>query len=68
MVLLVHVEVGVELERLEALVQRAVAGAAVLRDGEASDVGVREAHALMAALGVEPAQLVEGAYVDLLAR
>ena len=40
----------------------------VLQDGEASEVGVREAHEMMAALGVETAQLIEGAYVDLLAR
>ena len=39
----------------------------VLQDGEASEVGVREAHEMMAALGVETAQLIEGAYVDLLA-
>lgn len=40
----------------------------VLRDDEASAVGEAEAHALMAQLGVAPAQLVEGAYVDLLGR
>ena len=40
----------------------------VLGENETSDVGVREAHELMAALGVEPGQLIEGAYVDLLAR
>lgn len=39
----------------------------VLRDGEPAEAGVREAHALMARLGVEASQLVEGAYVDLLA-
>jgi predicted adenylyl cyclase CyaB len=39
----------------------------VLEDNEASEVGVREAHELMARLGVEPSQLVDGAYVDLLA-
>jgi predicted adenylyl cyclase CyaB len=38
----------------------------VLEDHEASEVGVLEAHELMAKLGVEPSQLVEGAYVDLL--
>jgi predicted adenylyl cyclase CyaB len=38
----------------------------VLEDHEASEVGVREAHELMARLGVEPSQLVDGAYVDLL--
>jgi len=40
----------------------------VLADGESVDAGVRTAHAVMAALGVEASQLVEGAYVDLLAR
>ena len=40
----------------------------VLADGEPVAAGVREAHELMARLGVEPAQLIEGAYVDLLAR
>jgi adenylate cyclase class IV len=39
----------------------------VLEDDEPSDVGVREAHELMARLGIEPSQLIEGAYVDLLA-
>jgi predicted adenylyl cyclase CyaB len=40
----------------------------VLEEGELAEVGVREAHGLMARLGVEPSQLVEGAYVDLLAK
>jgi predicted adenylyl cyclase CyaB len=40
----------------------------VLSDGEEPGPGVEEAHRLMTALGVEPAQLVDGAYVDLLAR
>jgi len=40
----------------------------VLKDGESSEVGVREAHALMARLGIEPSALVAGAYVDLLAQ
>ena len=39
----------------------------VLADGEAAEDGMREAHALMASLGIAPAQLVEQAYVDLLA-
>jgi adenylate cyclase class IV len=39
----------------------------VLQDDESSELGVREAHQLMARLGVEPSQLVEAAYVDLLA-
>ena len=40
----------------------------VLEEGEPSEIGVREAHELMAKLGVEPSQLIEGAYVDLLAQ
>ena len=39
----------------------------VLAEGEPAAAGVDEAHRLMAALGIAPAQLVEGAYVDLLA-
>src|SRR5262245_48049561 len=37
----------------------------VLADGESAQAGVEEAHRLMAALGIAPSQLVEGAYVDL---
>jgi predicted adenylyl cyclase CyaB len=40
----------------------------VLSDGERSENGVREAQRVMEALGVEPSQLIEGAYVDLLER
>lgn len=40
----------------------------VLEEGEPAEVGVREARDLMARLGVEPSQLIEGAYIDLLAR
>jgi len=40
----------------------------VLTEGEPAASGIAEAHDLMAALGITPAQLVEGAYVDLLAR
>ena len=40
----------------------------VLADGESSEPGVKAAHALMAALGITDAQLIDGAYVDLLAR
>jgi predicted adenylyl cyclase CyaB len=40
----------------------------VLEDGEPVDAGVEEAHRLMAALGVSPEQLIDGAYVDLVAR
>lgn len=38
----------------------------VLERGEAASAGQAEARRLMAALGVAPAQLVEGAYVDLM--
>ena len=38
----------------------------VLRDGESAEAGVAEAHALLARLQVDAAQLVSGAYVDLL--
>ncbi len=38
----------------------------VLEEDEPSERGVREAHALMMRLGVDPAQLVEDAYVDML--
>ncbi|PBI89337.1 CYTH domain protein [Variovorax boronicumulans] len=37
-----------------------------LQEGEPTDAGVAEAHALMARLGVTVDQLVQGAYVDLL--
>ena len=40
----------------------------VLADDEAVEPGVEEARTLMQALGIEPRDLVEGAYVDLLAR
>ncbi len=40
----------------------------VLADGEPADVGVREANDLMKKLGVKPSQLIEGAYVDLIAQ
>jgi predicted adenylyl cyclase CyaB len=39
----------------------------VLRDGESTDVGVAEAHALLAALAVPASSLLSGAYLDLLA-
>lgn len=38
----------------------------VLQEGELPEAGVREAHTLMAELGVQASQLIEGAYVDLL--
>ncbi|MBU7573675.1 MAG: class IV adenylate cyclase [Hydrogenophaga sp.] len=40
----------------------------VLEDGEPLEAGVREAHRLMADLGIAPSQLVGGAYVDLLTK
>lgn len=40
----------------------------VLTEGEPAERGVEEARRLMAALGVDPGQLIEGAYVDLLAQ
>ena len=39
----------------------------VLREDEATDVGVLEAEELMQRLGVEPSQLIDRAYIDLLA-
>ncbi len=39
----------------------------VLEDGEAAESGIREAHILMERLGVQSTQLIQGAYVDLLA-
>jgi len=39
----------------------------VLGEGESADSGVAEAHGLMARLGVEQAQLISSAYVDLMA-
>ena len=40
----------------------------VLDDSESAENGVRTAHEVMEQLGVTPAQLIEGAYVDFLAR
>lgn len=40
----------------------------VMDEAEPASAGVDEAHRLMAALGVQPHQLIEDAYVDLLAR
>jgi predicted adenylyl cyclase CyaB len=37
----------------------------VLRDGEPVEAGEREAHDLMQQLGIEPAQLIDRAYVDM---
>ena len=38
----------------------------VLVDGESTDAGAGEARDLMDRLGVEPSQLIEGAYLDLM--
>jgi adenylate cyclase class IV len=38
----------------------------VLEDGESSGDGIREAHSLMARMGIEPSSLIDSAYVDLL--
>jgi predicted adenylyl cyclase CyaB len=38
----------------------------VLADDEPTDQGVREARELMDRLGIQPSQLVEGAYLDLI--
>lgn len=40
----------------------------VLEDDELLEVGIQEAHDIMTHLGVEPSQLIEGAYMDLLAK
>lgn len=40
----------------------------VLQEGESPEAGIQEAHNLMVRLGVEPSQLIEGAYVDLLSQ
>ena len=37
----------------------------VLEDDEPSEVGMSEAQSLMEKLGIQPSQLIEGAYVDL---
>lgn len=39
----------------------------VLEEHEPTEVGINEAHKLMDQLGIEPSQLIETAYVDLLA-
>jgi predicted adenylyl cyclase CyaB len=40
----------------------------VLQEGEQAEAGVREAHDLMNRLGVQPSQLIDAAYMDLLGR
>jgi len=39
----------------------------VLQDGEKAETGIAEASALMKKLGIQSSQLIEGAYLDLLA-
>lgn len=39
----------------------------VLQENEPAEAGVAEAHDIMACLGIQTPQLIEGAYVDLLA-
>ena len=39
----------------------------VLEEGESLAAGVREANDLLLQLGLDPAQLLEGSYADLLA-
>ena len=57
----------VHLDRVEQL-GRFLELEVVLEESEPSEVGVREAHSLMARLGIKPSQLIETAYVDLLAQ
>jgi predicted adenylyl cyclase CyaB len=57
----------VHLDRVEGLGQF-MELEVVLQENESLEVGVSEAHALMASLAVLSSQLVEIAYVDLLAR
>jgi predicted adenylyl cyclase CyaB len=40
----------------------------VLEEGEPTEVGIQEAYELMTRLDIAPEQLIEGAYVDLLAQ
>jgi predicted adenylyl cyclase CyaB len=40
----------------------------VLEEHEAGEIGVSEAQSLMARLGISPSQLIDAAYVDLLAQ
>ena len=57
----------VHLDRVEGL-GHFVELEVVLDDAEPLDAGVHEAQVLMARLGITPSQLVDTAYVDLLAR
>src|SRR5439155_10565874 len=53
-----------QVERLGSFLELEV----MLEDGEATESGIREAHILMERLGVQSTQLIQGAYVDLLAQ
>jgi adenylate cyclase class IV len=55
----------VHLDRVEGLGEF-VELEVVLGDREPPAAGIDEAHAIMVRLGIEPGQLVEGAYVDLM--
>jgi predicted adenylyl cyclase CyaB len=55
----------VHLDRVDGLGQF-VELEVVLEENEASDVGICEAHSVMARLGIESSQLIDTAYVDLL--
>jgi predicted adenylyl cyclase CyaB len=57
----------VHLDRVEAL-GHFLELEVVLTEGEPAAAGVAEAHKLMAALGIAPTQLIEEAYIDLLAQ
>jgi adenylate cyclase class IV len=57
----------VHLDRVEGLGQF-VELEVVLSDGEGTRPGIEEAEGLMALLGISSVQLLDGAYVDLLAQ
>jgi len=40
----------------------------MLSEGEPCEAGIREARELMEKLGIQPSQLVPGAYIDLCAQ
>jgi predicted adenylyl cyclase CyaB len=53
-----------QVERLGSFLELEV----ILEHGEATENGIREAHILMERLGVQSTQVIQGAYVDLLAQ
>lgn len=57
----------VHLDRVEGL-RHFLELEVVLGEDESSEVGAAEAHELMSRLGIEPHQLLDGAYVDLASR